>query len=201
MSKLLALFPLDVVLFPSAPLPLHIFEPRYKEMIGELLEAQQPFGVVRSTESGIEQVGCSAEIVAVAKRYEDGRMDIVTEGRERFEVVNIDMGKTYLRGEVNFFADEPERPAPKDVDRLLELHKEMLELMGASSEDLEDDDAQLTLTIAATMPFELDMKQKLLASRSEPQRVAALIEFYTSALPGVRRSVKARKKAGGNGHV
>ena len=200
-SKLLAIFPLEAVLLPGAPLPLHIFEPRYKEMIGELLESHEPFGVVRSTASGIEQVGCTAEIVAVAKRYEDGRLDIVTEGRDRFEVKNLDMGKTYLRAEVELFADEPERADPEDVGRLIEMHKEMLELMGASADDLEEDDAQLTLAITATMPFDLDMKQKLLASRSEPARVAALLEFYTSALPSVRRSVKARKKAGGNGHV
>src|ERR1051325_2050545 len=99
-SKLLALFPLEVVLFPDAPLPLHIFEPRYKEMIGDLLESREPFGVVRSTDKGIEQIGCTAEIVAVAKQYEDGRMDIVTEGRQRFEIMQVDMGKTYLRAEV-----------------------------------------------------------------------------------------------------
>src|SRR3954470_15568187 len=84
-SKLLALFPLDAVLFPDAPLPLHIFEPRYKEMMRDLLESREHFGVVRTTEGGFEQIGCTAEIVGVAKQYEDGRMDIVTEGRQRFE--------------------------------------------------------------------------------------------------------------------
>lgn len=200
-SKLLALFPLDVVLFPDAPLPLHIFEPRYKEMIRELLESREQFGVVRTTESGIEQVGCTAEIVAVAKQYEDGRMDIVTEGRKRFEIMQVDMGKTYLRAEVLYIVDEPERPPEEDVAHLLEMQKEMLELMGATPELPDADDQQLTLTIAAAMPFDLEMKQKLLASRSEPQRMTALIEYYEKVLPGLRRAVKAKRKAGGNGHV
>ena len=201
MSKLLALFPLDVVLFPDAPLPLHIFEPRYKEMIRDLLDSHEPFGVVRARENGIEQIGCTAEIVAVAKEYEDGRMDIVTEGRKRFEIMQVEMGKAYLRAEVLYIVDEPERPAKEDVARLLEMQREMLELMGANPELPEADDKHLTLTIAAAMPFDLDMKQKLLASRSEPERMTALIDYYEKVLPGLRRAVKARRKAGGNGHV
>jgi len=200
-SKLLALFPLDVVLFPDAPLPLHIFEPRYKEMMRDLLDSREHFGVVRTREGGIEQVGCTAEIVAVAKRYEDGRMDIVTEGRKRFEIMQVDMGKTYLRAEVLYIVDEPERPPEEDVARLLDMQREMLELMGANAEVPDSDDKQLTLTIAAAMPFDLDMKQTLLASKSEPQRMTALIEYYEKVLPGLRRAVKARHKAGGNGHV
>ena len=200
-SKLLALFPLDVVLFPDAPLPLHIFEPRYKEMVRDLLESREHFGVVRTTEGGFEQIGCTAEIVGVAKQYEDGRMDIVTEGRQRFEIMQVDMSKTYLRAEVLYIVDEPERPPRDEVEHLLEMQKEMLQLLGASAEVPDEDDRQLTLTIAAAMPFELDMKQKLLASRSEPQRVASLIQYYEKALPSLRRAVKARHKAGGNGHV
>lgn len=84
---LLPVFPLDVVLFPGASLPLHIFEPRYKEMIGECLDRRQPFGVVRAQEGGIAQVGCTAEILHVARTYPDGRLDIVTEGRKRFQVI------------------------------------------------------------------------------------------------------------------
>lgn len=201
MSKLLALFPLEVVLFPGAPLPLHIFEPRYKEMMRDLLESREHFGVVRSTGSGVEQIGCTAEIVAVAKRYEDGRLDIVTEGRERFEIMNLEMGKTYLRAEVMFLVDEPQRAGHGDVERLLEMHKEMLQLLGANADLPKAGDRQLTLEIAATMPFDLDMKQKLLVSRSEPERVGMLLEYYERALPALRRAVKARHKAGGNGHV
>jgi Lon protease-like protein len=70
---LLPLFPLDVVLLPGIPLPLHIFEPRYKEMIGECRANNAPFGVVRALEDGVAEVGCTAEIVSVTKEYPDGR--------------------------------------------------------------------------------------------------------------------------------
>lgn len=200
-SKLLPLFPLDVVLFPDAPLPLHIFEPRYKEMIGELLESKQRFGVVRSQDEGVAEVGCTAEIVALAKEYEDGRMDIVTEGRERFEVMELNEKRNYLQAEVLYIVDEPERPAKDEVARLLELHGEALGLLGATAEPPPAAEKQLSFLIAAAMPFDLDFKQKLLAMRSEPARTKALISYYDTILPGLRRAMKARRKAGGNGHV
>ncbi len=201
MSKLLPLFALDVVLFPGAPLPLHIFEPRYKEMIRELLASKEPFGLVRGTNDEIARIGCTAEIVALAKEYEDGRMDIVTEGRERFEIMRVDEERSFLRAEVLYFVDQPDQPQKEEVARLLQLHSEMLRLLGASAELPTDDDGQLAFEIAASMPFDLDLKQKLLALRSEKERVTELLDYYTRITPGVRRAVKARNKAGGNGHV
>src|SRR5438874_6060519 len=92
-SPLLALFPLDLVLFPDTPLPLHIFEPRYKEMIGECLRSKQEFGVVRvvpgAESARLTEYGCSAAIEDVLRTYPDGRMDILTNGKERFELVEV----------------------------------------------------------------------------------------------------------------
>lgn len=194
------LFPLEVVLFPDAPLPLHIFEPRYKELIRESLDSKQPFGVVRALAEGIAEVGCTAEIVALAKEYEDGRMDIVTEGRQRFEVMQVNEERSFLQAEVLYIVDEPERPAKHDVARLLELHGEALGLLGATAQPPAEE-KQLSFLIAASMPFDLDFKQKLLAMRSEPARVEALISYYDTVMPGLRRAMKARRKSGGNGHV
>src|ERR1700746_2410529 len=89
LDSLLALFPLEVVLLPGTPLPLHIFEPRYKEMIGECLANEAPFGVIRALDEGIAEVGCTAEIITVTKQYPDGRMDLTAEGRNRFEVLEL----------------------------------------------------------------------------------------------------------------
>jgi Lon protease-like protein len=199
-SRLLPLFPLDVVLFPGAALPLHIFEPRYKEMIGELLESKEKFGVVRATPQGIADVGCTAEIVAVTKQYDDGRMDIVTEGRDRFEVMDVNTDRSFFRGEVLYFVDEPEPAVKQQNARLIEVHSEALALLGANAESPADE-KELSFAIAGTMPFDLDFKQKLLATRSEPKRVEALLEYYETLMPSLRRAVKARRKSGGNGHV
>src|SRR5690242_7224226 len=92
-------------------LPLHIFEPRYKEMIGECLENDTPFGIVRSVEDGVAQIGCSAEVVTVVKKYDDGRMDIVTRGLRRFEIVEHNQDRSFLQADVTFLKEEPDADA------------------------------------------------------------------------------------------
>ena len=198
---LIPLFPLEAVLFPGQALPLHIFEPRYKEMIGEALAGKQPFGVVRALENGVAGVGCTAEITNVVKRYDDGRLDLVTEGRQRFEVMHLDQERPFLRGQVEFFADEAAPPPRDEVTRLLRLHTELMELLEVEAEAPEPGDPSLSFELAAALPFALDFKQSLLGLRSEAQRVQALIEYYDKVMPSVARAVKARKKAGGNGHA
>ena len=198
---LLPLFPLEAVLFPGVPLPLHIFEPRYKEMIGELLEEKKPFGVVRSTTKGVAEIGCTAEITSVSKRYEDGRLDIVTEGRKRFEVMRLDQGRSFLRGEVQYFDDDPSTPGKEQIKRLLELHGEAMRVLEVSGEGPSGDEPQLSFLLAGALPFDLDFKQTLLGVRSEAERIAGLIEYYVAIMPDLKRAVKARRKSGGNGHV
>lgn len=201
LSSLLPLFPLDVVLFPASPLPLHIFEPRYKEMIGECLNQKKVFGVVRAKEGGVAEVGCTAEIITVAKKYDDGRMDIVTEGRERFEVMQINQARAFLQAEVLIIEDEPGRPTAEEVLQMLKLHGEILGLAQAEHAPLERDDPYLSYHLVGSLPLDLDFKQTLLSTRSEAKRVQALIAYFEAILPNLRRSVRVHKKAGGNGHV
>jgi Lon protease-like protein len=96
-----------VVLMPGAPLPLHIFEERYKQMVNECLEQEDEFGMVFADESGTREVGCTAKIVELVERYEDGRMLILVEGSRRFKLNNVLTGKPYYVGEIEFFQDEP----------------------------------------------------------------------------------------------
>ena len=102
------LFPLDVVLFPGTPLPLHIFEERYKEMVRECRTEQTSFGVVRAQREGLAVIGCMAKIVRILHEYEDGRLDILCEGGERFEIELLDNSLDFLQTEVDFFTDDGE---------------------------------------------------------------------------------------------
>jgi len=199
-SSLVPLFPLDVVLFPGSPLPLHIFEPRYKEMIGECLMNKTDFGVVRAEKDGVAQIGCTAEILAVTKTYDDGRMDIVAQGRKRFELLEVNQERAFLRGEVLFVPDEQDRPAVEQVEQAVKLHAEILSLAGAS-QDLPEEELLLSYHLAGSLPLDLDFKQSLLAMRSEAQRIQALTTYFETLLPNLRRAVVVRKRAGGNGHV
>ena len=202
MSALLPLFPLDLVLLPGTPLPLHIFEPRYREMISECLDRSQQFGVLRGKEQELAEVGCTAEILTVTKKYPDGRMDIVTEGRARFEVIQLNQERSFLRAEVLYLHDEPKIPSKDEIAQAMKLYGEIMTLAGAeperSSEVAED---QLSFHLAGSLPLDLDFKQTLLAMTSEAERLRAIISFFETILPTMRRTTHVRRKAGGNGHA
>ena len=200
MKALLPLFPLDVVLFPGTPLPLHVFEPRYKELISECLEQKKTFGIVRAEEEGLADVGCTAEIVAVTKTYPDGRMDIVTEGRERFEVLEVDEQRSYLRGDVVYFQDDAENPSSQQIEHAIELHREIL-TMGGAQQSLPASEDKISFYLAGSLPLDVDFKQALLEMRSEAERIEAVITAFEAILPKLRRAVQSRQKAGGNGHA
>lgn len=201
MPSLIPLFPLDVVLFPGTPLPLHIFEPRYKEMIGECLARQQTFGVVRAAEQGLAEVGCTAEIITVVKEYPDGRLDLVTEGRKRFELVAVNQERSFLQAEVLMIDDEPRATPQEDTARAIQLHSELLAIAGATQDLSAADPSVLSFYLAGSLPLDLDFKQKLLALRSEPERLSLLITYFETIIPNLHRAARVREKSGGNGHV
>ena len=197
---LLPLFPLEIVLFPGAPLPLHIFEPRYKEMIGECLEQKRPFGMVRVKESAIASVGCSATILNVIKRYDDGRLDIAAEGVQRFEVDSLNQERSFLQGEVTYFEDEPSQVANGPKKTLIELHEQLFSILGQTAE-VEPEAPSLSFHLAHALPVDLDFKQALLEMKSEAERIETLTEYYRATIPKVEKTLQARERAGRNGHV
>jgi Lon protease-like protein len=202
MSELLPLFPLELVLFPGMALPLHIFEPRYKEMIGECLQNDSSFGIVRAIKDGIAQIGCSAEVVTVIKRHDDGRLDIVTQGLRRFEVLEIHQDRSFLQADVNFLAEESDEKEERRK-KAIELHQSLL-LLAASGQAvpaLEPPEELLSFYLISQLPVDLDFKQTMLAMPSESKRLATLIEYYEAVLPKLGRMVQAKKKSGSNGHV
>lgn len=198
---LLPLFPLELVLLPGTPLPLHIFEPRYKEMIRECLTTSAPFGVVRAVEDGIADVGCTAEIITVTKEYPDGRLDLICEGRSRFEVLELNRDRSFLQAEVLMVPDEPGATTEQERVRAVQLHLEILSLAGAVQDLSAADQNQLSFYLAGSLPLDLDFKQKLLSIHSESQRIEAVAAYFGELLPKLKRSAQAREKAGGNGHV
>lgn len=198
---LLPLFPLEVVLLPGTPLPLHIFEPRYKEMIAECRASNAPFGVIRALDEGLAEVGCTAEIVTITKEYPDGRLDLIAEGRRRFEVLELNQERSFLRAEVLLVPDEPGHPAPEEKARAIQFHLEILSLAGAVQDLSAADQSALSFRLAGSLPLDLDFKQKLLAMRSESERIGAVAAYFEGILPNLRRAAHARQKAGGNGHA
>jgi len=195
---LLPLFPLQVVLLPGSQLPLHIFEDRYKEMIGEVLRDKLEFGVVLASEKGIVNTGCTATVDRVLKEYPDGRLDILTRGRRRFEVLLLNDERSFLRGAVEFFDDdEPEKgkEAGPSVPDLLQnvIAFSQLPL------DPEATDPRLSFRLAQEVP-DLECRQILLTLRSEAERMRRIADFLPGYLQRRRKAQHTKDVAGSNGH-
>src|SRR5437764_12024809 len=105
-TQLLPLFPLSIVLLPATPLPLHIFEDRYKEMMGDVIPVRGEFGIVLAKEDGIVSVGCTATVDRIFRRYRECRLDLLAIGHRRFQVVWLDEEKSYLRAEGEYLNDK-----------------------------------------------------------------------------------------------
>jgi len=170
-------------------------------MIGECLAESSPFGVIRALEEGIAEVGCTAEIITVTKEYPDGRMDLVAEGRDRFEVLSLNQDRSFLRAEVLLMPDEPAPAAADDKARAIQVHLQILSLAGAVQDLSAADQNSLSFYLAGSLPLDLDFKQKLLAMRSESERIPAIAAYLERILPNLQRASRAREKAGGNGHA
>jgi Lon protease-like protein len=196
------LFPLEVVLFPGAPLPLHIFEERYREMVRDCITRETVFGVVCASPEGLAVVGCTARIARILHDYPDGRRDILTEGSDRFEIVHLDDSRAYLQADVKLFADSG-REASRDLrEECIALHFEVLELAGAEVQHIGLDlNEPVSFQVAWSLPAGLDFKQELLTMRSDYDRTQRLLEFYKTVLPKLRGGVQARQSAERNGHV
>jgi uncharacterized protein len=197
-NSLLPIFPLDLVLLPGVPLPLHIFEPRYREMIAECLERKKPFGVVRASSGGVADIGCTAEIMSVTKKYDDGRMDILTRGVERFEVIHVNNDRSFLQAEISVMQDEdededePGKPTAQLATQAVRLHAEIAKLAGTEASGPDERAGNLSFLLAGSLPLDLDFKQNLLSTLSEARRLEAVIDYLEAVLPGLRRAAKAQ---------
>ncbi|MGB9404239.1 MAG: LON peptidase substrate-binding domain-containing protein [Candidatus Acidiferrales bacterium] len=197
------LFPLPLVLFPNADLPLHIFEPRYKQMVHECIVAQTEFGVVLAREQGVAKIGCAAEVIETTREYPDGRMDIMVQGRSAFEVVEIFQEKPYFEAAVRYLSDEGDPKSAVTPARLLETYARCHTLLfGGPPDEIDRQEIEsIAFLIANELPLELEDKQTLLMLRDENERLARLLPMIEQLLPRAESRYRARQKASGNGHA
>jgi Lon protease-like protein len=193
-SGLLPLFPLQVVVFPGTPLPLHIFEDRYKEMVGNAIRDNSEFGIVLAREDGIVNAGCTVIVEKLAEMYPDGRMDVLTRGRRRFEVLSLNEEKDYLQAEVRFFDDDDLQPVPQELRDQALSHYRALTKLSSTREMGEPDEkaAQLSFQLAQALP-DVNFLSVLLRQRSESGRLKELNEYLAQYIP--RQTTIERVKA------
>ena len=197
----IGLFPLNVVLLPGERLPLHIFEERYKELVGECLDNAGEFGLLFAEETEFRTIGTSARVTDVLNRYDDGRMDIVVEGRERFRVTRIVETRSFLTAEVQPFADTQSGVDPTlvaDCMSALERVAQATET-DATAVGVEGDD--VAWQIASQIDFGAEFKQQLLEMQTENERLEQLAEALDEAATAIARQKEIRERAAGNGKV
>ena len=197
----LGLFPLGIVLLPTEQIPLHIFEDRYQELIAECLDQEREFGLVYADEDGLREIGTRAAVTEVLDRFEDGRLNIVVEGRDRFRLLELTTGRSFQTGVVEPVDEEPDPPDPDDAVRALELFRRLVELTGADVEPPPPDAAQLSFELAGRFEFAPELKQRLLQLRSERERVKLLAELLVAAAAAVEREKDVAQRAASNGKV
>jgi Lon protease-like protein len=197
----IGLFPLGLVLLPTEQVPLHIFEPRYQELIGECVENEEPFGLVYADDDGMRKVGTLATVVEVTDRFEDGRMNVVVEGGGRFRLAELTEGRSFHTGTIEPIGDRDDPPASKDVKRGLELFAKLVELTGAEVEVPDETVSQPSFALASRFELAPDLKLELLEETSERVRLVRLCEILETVAAAVERQRAIAERAATNGRA
>ena len=197
----IGLFPLNLVLVPGEQAPLHIFEPRYRELIGECLDFGNDFGLLLEDDEGMREVGTRCKVIEVIDRFPDGRLNVVVEATERFQLLEVTDGRTYRTAEVETLPDESDTPLEDEVEEVLAAYARVVAAAEAELDDLDLDADSVAYQIAARIDFGTEVKQGLLELRSERERVIKLAPMLNQAAEAVEREREIRTRAGGNGRV
>ena len=202
-KALLPLFPLETVLLPHERLPLRIFEPRYRTMIGSAVEHGTEFGVVRDSGGNPAAAGCAARVARVTRRRDDGSFDIEARGTRRFRILSLDRSEEVLQGVVEYFEDDsPAQADLRRVEALIALAGQYAErTQGKPPGPFEPNHPLLSFQIAGRLPVSLDAKQKLLEATAEIDRVELLTRCFQAALMEIERRGRMSRLAGANGHA
>ncbi len=183
-------------------MPLHIFEPRYKELVGECVADEREFGLLLEDESGRREVGTRAAVLEVLQVFDDGRMNVVVEGRERFRLVEETEGRSFVTAEVEPVEDDADEPADdEEMERALDLFRRLAEVTEADVDEPDLAAPALSFELAGRVDFGTELKQELLELRSERARLLRLAELLDRAVQAVTLEREVRDRASGNGKV
>jgi Lon protease-like protein len=195
------LFPLGTVALPHELVPLHIFEERYRTMIGECMEQGTEFGIVWEGEDGVRPIGCAMEITEVLERMEDGRLNIITRGTRPFRIVDEQHDLPYPAGTVEFLTDKTEQADPKTQAAAHEAYGSLVEQATDRTPDADELGAMSAYEMAATVDFGLEAKQGLLDLRSENARLRLVTRLFRAASKRLDFIERAQERARSNGKV
>jgi Lon protease-like protein len=194
------LFPLGLVLLPGELVPLHIFEERYKQMIGECLDQEREFGILWLADDELKEVGCAARVTRVLERFEDGRLNILAEGTTPFRMERRIGDMAYPAGDVVLLDDEPDSDNDA-LERARTTYADLVEEVTDARPEAETLAGLDAYGMAATVDINPAAKQALLELRSEPARLEQLDSLFAEALRRIRTAARVAEQASGNGHL
>ncbi len=201
-TREIPLFPLNTVLFPGMPLHLHIFESRYKEMVQKCLDEKMDFGILLLHETQLCQVGCTARITQILRQFDSGAMDILTEGRSRFRVLDVLDRESYLEAVVEYFDDDGEEIPSDLLKKVLNAYQKMVQLQTRGVGAIRGifDPVHFSFIIASTVDLVLRERQSLLELTSTTKRIRKLDTALLETLRKLDRQEKIKRLADMNGH-
>jgi Lon protease-like protein len=197
----LGLFPLGIVLLPTEQLPLHIFEERYKELIGECIELDVEFGLIYADDDGLRDLGTRARVTEVLTRFEDGRLNILVEGGERFRLTELTDGRAFSTGLVTPILDEEDPAEPTAVEEAMRLFERLREITGSEVDAPDPELPQLSYALAGKVELPFDAKLGLLSETSERVRMELVQDLLTDSVVAAQRVRRAAERASTNGRV
>jgi len=198
----IGLFPLELVLLPNERVPLHIFEDRYKDLIGECLAETTDFGLILEDDDGLREIGTRTSVVELIDTFDDGRMNVLVEGRSRFRVIELTEGRPFRTAEVEAVEDDGELPLEADVEQTIAVFRRLVAV--AEADEIDEPSAGspvLSFELAARVDFGPELKQELLELRSEGKRLRRLAELLDQAVQALTHEREVRQRAAGNGKV
>ncbi len=197
----LGLFVLETVLYPGEQKNLHVFEPRYKEMVANCMAEKLAFVIVRGNDRQLSEIGCSAQIEQVLTQYVDGRVDIQVEGGHRVQINRIDRSKAYQQGVVEFYQDTTEAVSLIKKEQLIAQHIKLLEIAGRTvNPQYYQSEHSVSWLIGRNCGLSLDQRQSLLEVQSENERIEFLSQYLGELIPKVVEKWEIRQKVMSNGH-
>jgi Lon protease-like protein len=195
----IGLFPLGIVLLPTERVPLHIFEPRYQELVAECLELDGEFGLVYADEDGVREVGTLARVSEVLERFDDGRLNIVVEGGLRFRVERLTRGRSFMTAEVEPVDDDESAVDAEVAARAAGSFRALAALAGAEPEAPDESSPELSFELAAQVELPLEAKQQLLESKLEQERLELVAELLDDARLALMATRELGERAKRNG--
>lgn len=189
----IGLFPLGIVLLPTEHVPLHVFEPRYKELIGQCFDEDRQFGLLYADEDGVREIGTLARVIEVLERFDDGRLNILVEGGSRFRVESLTRGRSFLTAAVGPVTDAPGGTvSAESAARAAGSFRALAAVAGAETEEIDESSPELSFELAAQVELPAEAKQRLLELDSEQERLELVVEL----LDAVRTTLIATRELG-----